>query len=47
MSDTSESTTTDSNTNRRQPFPQGFLDTIGTGWADRADETRSSRADAS
>jgi Xaa-Pro aminopeptidase len=39
MSDTSESTTTDSNTNRRQPFPQGFLDTIGTGWADRADET--------
>ena len=38
MSDTSENTTTDSNTNRRQPFPQGFLDTIGTGWADRADE---------
>ena len=38
MSDTSETTTTDSNTNRRQPFPQGFLDTIGTGWADRADE---------
>jgi len=38
MSDTSESTTTDSNTNRRQPFPQGFLDTIGTGWADRDDE---------
>src|SRR5690606_12549976 len=35
---TSESTTTDSNTNRRQPFPQGFLDTIGTGWADRDDE---------
>ncbi|WP_156762038.1 aminopeptidase P family protein [Microbacterium karelineae] len=27
--------TTDSNTNRRQPFPQGFLDTISTGWADR------------
>ena len=38
MSDTSESTTSDSNTNRRQPFPQGFLDTIGTGWADRADD---------
>src|SRR5829696_5178706 len=22
-------------TNRRQPFPQGFLDTISTGWAER------------
>lgn len=22
-------------TNRRQPYPQGFLDTISTGWADR------------
>ncbi|NHI17300.1 aminopeptidase P family protein [Microbacterium excoecariae] len=28
----------DTNTNRRQPYPQGFLDTIGTGWAAR-DET--------
>ena len=25
-------------TNRRQPFPQGFLDTIGTGWAERPDQ---------
>ena len=22
-------------TNRKQPFPRGFLDTISTGWADR------------
>ncbi|HLS92714.1 MAG TPA: aminopeptidase P family protein [Microbacterium sp.] len=28
----------DSNTNRRQPYPQGFLDTIGRGWAERPDE---------
>ena len=26
------------NTNRRQPFPRGFLDTISTGWADRPDQ---------
>lgn len=25
------------NTNRRQPFPRGFLDTISQGWAPRAD----------
>lgn len=25
-------------TNRKQPFPQGFLDTISTGWADRPDQ---------
>ena len=38
MSDTTDTTAAeaDSNTNRRQPFPQGFLDTIGTGWAERA-----------
>lgn len=46
MSDTSESTTSDSNTNRRQPFPQGFLDTIGTGWADRTDEIPAPRESA-
>ncbi|MFT4137242.1 aminopeptidase P family protein [Microbacterium sp.] len=27
------------NTNRRQPFPRGFLDTIATGWADRPDQS--------
>ena len=26
-------------TNRKQPFPQGFLDTIGTGWAERTETT--------
>lgn len=36
----SETTTTapasaDGTTNRRQPFPQGFLDTISAGWAER------------
>ena len=36
----SEATTTTaatetSTTNRKQPFPQGFLDTISTGWAER------------
>ena len=25
----------DSNTNRRQPYPQGFLDVISSGWAER------------
>lgn len=34
------------NTNRRQPFPQGFLDAIGTGWADRPDAAPSQRAQA-
>jgi len=39
MSDTTDTTaaSADSNTNRRQPYPQGFLDTIGTGWAERED----------
>ena len=39
MSDTTDTTTAEgeTNTNRRQPFPQGFLDTIGTGWAERPD----------
>jgi Xaa-Pro aminopeptidase len=27
--------TESSNTNRRQPFPRGFLETISTGWAER------------
>ncbi|MGI6877996.1 aminopeptidase P family protein [Microbacterium sp. gxy059] len=36
----------DSNTNRRQPFPQGFLDTISTGWADRPDTLPAAREQA-
>lgn len=40
MSEASDTTTTtaaeaEANTNRRAPFPTGFLDTISTGWADR------------
>ncbi len=34
-------------TNRKQPFPQGFLDTISTGWADRPDVEPAPRAQAS
>ena len=33
--------------NRKQPFPQGFLDTISTGWADRDAATAEARAQAS
>ncbi|GAA3019763.1 aminopeptidase P family protein [Microbacterium dextranolyticum] len=32
--------------NRKQPFPQGFLDTISTGWADRPDRKPTARAQA-
>jgi Xaa-Pro aminopeptidase len=35
--DTAPTTPSDATTNRRQPFPQGFLDTISTGWAERPD----------
>jgi len=47
-----ESTTTadaekpTSSTNRRQPFPQGFLDTISTGWAERPASAPSARTQA-
>ncbi|MFT3799515.1 aminopeptidase P family protein [Microbacterium sp.] len=34
------------NTNRKQPFPQGFLDTISEGWAERPDLTPPQRAQA-
>lgn len=33
-------------TNRRQPFPQGFLDTISTGWAERPETLPAPRAQA-
>ncbi len=32
--------------NRKQPFPQGFLDTISTGWADRPDLAPPTRTQA-
>jgi Xaa-Pro aminopeptidase len=38
---------TDTNTNRRQPFPQGFLDTISTGWATRPESAPLPRAQSS
>lgn len=34
------------NTNRKQPFPQGFLDTISTGWAERPESLPAARAQA-
>uniref|UniRef100_UPI002621BA10 aminopeptidase P N-terminal domain-containing protein n=1 Tax=Microbacterium sp. TaxID=51671 RepID=UPI002621BA10 len=47
----SEATTTtaateNSTTNRKQPFPQGFLDTISTGWAERPETLPPARARA-
>ncbi|MGC5170862.1 aminopeptidase P family protein [Microbacterium sp. DT81.1] len=36
-----------STTNRRQPFPKGFLDTISTGWAERPDTMPPAREQAS
>jgi Xaa-Pro aminopeptidase len=41
-----ETKTSDTNTNRRQPFPQGFLDTISTGWAERPESPPLPRAEA-
>ncbi|MCI1020203.1 aminopeptidase P family protein [Microbacterium sp. C5A9] len=35
-----------STTNRKQPFPQGFLDTISTGWAERTETLPEPRAQA-
>jgi Xaa-Pro aminopeptidase len=37
---------TTSSTNRRQPFGQGFLDAISTGWADRPEAIPPARAQA-
>ena len=33
-------------TNRKQPFPRGFLDTISTGWAERPESLPTARAQA-
>ncbi|QAY61029.1 aminopeptidase P family protein [Microbacterium protaetiae] len=51
MSSTGETTTataaaTDSTQNRKQPFPQGFLDTISTGWAARPETAPPARDQA-
>lgn len=46
IADTPAATTPTEVTNRKQPFPQGFLDTISTGWAQRPDQTPPPRAQA-
>ncbi|MFV0319385.1 MAG: aminopeptidase P family protein [Microbacterium sp.] len=48
MSETEQATvaTPSTSTNRRQPFPQGFLDTISEGWAARPDSTPPARDQA-
>ncbi|WP_426320199.1 aminopeptidase P family protein [Microbacterium sp. E-13] len=45
-STTETSPTPSTSTNRRQPFGQGFLDTISTGWADRPESTPPARPQA-
>lgn len=45
-STTETSTPTSTSTNRRQPYGQGFLDTISTGWAERPESTPPARAQA-
>ncbi|MFK3679894.1 aminopeptidase P family protein [Microbacterium sp. NPDC090218] len=44
---TVEASVENSTTNRKQPFPQGFLDTISTGWAERPETLPAPRAQAS
>ncbi|WP_396655107.1 aminopeptidase P family protein [Microbacterium sp.] len=48
MSETENTTVAaqSSSTNRRQPFPRGFLDTISQGWADRPETLPVARAQA-
>ncbi|MBO9626663.1 MAG: aminopeptidase P family protein [Microbacterium sp.] len=43
---TAEPAVENSSTNRKQPFPRGFLDTISTGWAERPETLPSPRAQA-
>jgi len=49
-SDTTATTVADvtpvENTNRKQPFPRGFLDTISSGWAERPESTPAERPQA-
>ncbi|MFE6995352.1 aminopeptidase P family protein [Microbacterium sp. NPDC057659] len=46
IAETSDADVVEEKTNRRQPFPQGFLDTISTGWAERTESLPASRAQA-
>jgi len=43
---TAEPTTENSTTNRKQPFPRGFLETISTGWAERPEALPAPRTQA-
>ncbi|HZU93322.1 MAG TPA: aminopeptidase P N-terminal domain-containing protein, partial [Microbacterium sp.] len=43
---TAEPTTENSTTNRKQPFPRGFLETISTGWAERPETLPAPRTQA-
>ncbi|HKP06696.1 MAG TPA: aminopeptidase P family protein [Microbacterium sp.] len=45
-STTESSAPTSTSTNRRQPYGQGFLDTISTGWAERPESTPPARPQA-
>ena len=44
---TVEASVENGTTNRKQPFPQGFLDTISAGWAERPEALPAPRAQAS
>ena len=44
--ETVEAPVENSSTNRKQPFPQGFLDTISAGWAERPETLPAPRAQA-
>jgi Xaa-Pro aminopeptidase len=44
---TVEASVENGTTNRKQPFPQGFLDTISAGWAERPETLPAPRAQAS
>ncbi|MDY0909305.1 aminopeptidase P family protein [Microbacterium sp. CFBP9034] len=46
IAQTDAETTTSTSTNRRQPYGQGFLDTISEGWAERPETTPPARAQA-
>ncbi|UJP11524.1 aminopeptidase P family protein [Microbacterium sp. KUDC0406] len=46
IADTADAAVVEEKTNRRQPFPQGFLDTISTGWAERTESLPAARAQA-
>ena len=45
-STTAEPAAENSTTNRKQPFPRGFLDTISTGWAERPESLPVARTQA-